>query len=83
MRSLLTALVVSAAILLPALALAKPPTSDPAPVEVVNDPLLVEVVNPAAPATAARWQLVGFTATAYTGNMGGNFGVTEKLLAND
>ena len=45
-------------------------------VEVINDPLAVEVVNPSPP--TARIQLVGFTAATYTGNMGGPFGVAQK-----
>jgi len=50
----------------------------PKPVEVINDPLAVEVVNPAPPSQPVRWQLVGFTRATYTGAMGGNFGVTQK-----
>ena len=45
---------------------------------VVNEPLLVEVINPAPVAPPVRWQLVGFTGAIYTANMGGNFGVTQK-----
>jgi len=33
----------------------------PKQVEVINDPLAVEVVNPAPPSPPVRWQLVGFT----------------------
>jgi len=47
-------------------------------VEIVNDPLAVEVVNPAPPSPPVRWQLVGFTSATYPGAMGGNFGVTQK-----
>ena len=50
----------------------------PKQVEVINDPLMVEVVNPAPPSPPVRWQLVGFTSATYTGTMGGNFGVTQK-----
>ena len=48
----------------------------PSEVVVVNDPLAVEVVNPSPP--TARFQLVGFTSATYTGNMGGQIGVTQK-----
>ncbi len=47
-------------------------------VEIVNDPLAVEIVNPTSPGPPVRWQLVGFTSATYTGAMGGNFGVTRK-----
>jgi hypothetical protein len=47
-------------------------------VEVTNEPLAVEVVNPAPPSPPVRWQLVGFTSATYTGAMGGHFGVTQK-----
>ena len=50
----------------------------PKQVEVINDPLVVEVVNPAPPSPPVRWQLVGFTSATYPGAMGGNFGVTQK-----
>lgn len=50
----------------------------PKQVEVINDPLAVEVVNPTLPSPSAHFQLVGFTSTTYTGNMGGFFGVTQK-----
>ena len=50
----------------------------PKQVEVINDPLAVEVVNPAPPSPPVRWQLVGFTSATYLGDMGGNFGVTQK-----
>lgn len=42
----------------------------PKQVEVVNDPLVVEVVNPAPPAPPARFQLVGFTSATMLGNAG-------------
>ena len=42
----------------------------PKQVEVINDPLAVEVVNPAPPSPPVRWQLVGFTSTSYTGDTG-------------
>jgi hypothetical protein len=42
------------------------------PVPVVGQ---VEVTNPSAP---ARFQLVGFTSTTYTGNLGGYFGAAAK-----
>ena len=38
----------------------------------------VEVVNPAMPTPPMRWQLVGFTAATYLGDMGSHFGVTAK-----
>ena len=50
----------------------------PKQVEVINDPLAVEVVNPAPPSPPVRWQLVGFTSAIYTGAMGGHSGVTQK-----
>ncbi len=50
----------------------------PKQVEVINEPLAVEVVNPAPPSLPARFQLVGFTSATYPGAMGGNFGVTKK-----
>lgn len=45
------------------------------PMEVVGE---VSVTNLPAASATARFQLVGFTATAYTGDMGGHFGVTQK-----
>jgi hypothetical protein len=48
-------------------ALAQAPAKE---VEVINDPLMVEVVNPAPPAPPAHWQLVGFTAATFTGDAG-------------
>ena len=42
----------------------------PKPVEVINDPLAVEVVNPAPPSPPVRWQLVGFTAATMVGTVG-------------
>ncbi len=50
----------------------------PKKVEVINDPLAVEVVNPVYPRPPVRWQLVGFTSATYTGDMGGHFGVMQK-----
>ena len=50
----------------------------PKPVEVVNDPLAVEVVNPAPAPLPLRWQLVGFTSATYSGDLGGPFGATQK-----
>jgi hypothetical protein len=54
----------------------------PKQVEVVNLPEVQDVwiVGPAAPVSCreGRFQLVGFTAASYTGNMGGRFGVTRK-----
>ena len=41
----------------------------PKQVEVINDPLAVEVVNPPAPA-AVRWQLVGFSSGSINGLAG-------------
>ena len=70
MRSLLIAVFVS----VPLAAQAQAPKQ----VEVINDPLAVEVVNPAPPNPPVRWQLVGFTSATYPGAMGGNFGVTQK-----
>ena len=42
----------------------------PKQVEVINDPLAVEVVNPAPPSPPVRWQLVGFTAATMVGTVG-------------
>ena len=39
-------------------------------VEVTNDPLSVEVVNPSPPMPASRFQLVGFTSAMFTGGQG-------------
>ncbi len=50
----------------------------PKEVVVINEPLIVEVVNPALPSAPVRWQLVGFTSATYTGDMGGVFGATQK-----
>ena len=72
MRLFLSALVT--ALIVPLTAHAQAPKQ----VEVINDPLAVEVVNPAPPSPPLRWQLVGFTSATYTGNMGGSFGVTQK-----
>ena len=49
-------------------------------VEVTNLPPVqdVNVVNPTPVAPPARFQLVGFTNTLYTGNLGGIFGGAEK-----
>ena len=44
---------------------------DPLAVEVTNEPVAVEVVNPPAAPPPVRWQLVGFTTAAYTGDLGG------------
>lgn len=46
-------------------------------VEVVNTPLEVEVVNPPPTPPPPRWQLVGFTAQTYSGDVGGPFGATR------
>jgi hypothetical protein len=72
MRRFLSALVT--ALIVPLAAHAQAPK----PVEVINDPLEVEVVNPAPECIPLRWQLVGFTSATYPGAMGGNFGVTRK-----
>ena len=42
----------------------------PKQVEVINDPLAVEVVNPAPASPPVRWQLVGFTAATMIGTVG-------------
>jgi len=42
----------------------------PKQVEVINDPLAVEVVNPAPQSPPVRWQIVGFTSASYLGNEG-------------
>ena len=39
-------------------------------VEVTNDPLVVEVVNPATPSPPVHWQLVGFTSASFVGDQG-------------
>lgn len=54
-------------------AIAQGPT--PKEVEIINTPLEVEVASAPPP---LRWQLVGFTNAAYTGNLGGHFGATQK-----
>ena len=72
MRLFLSSLV--SALIVPLAAYAQAPKL----VEVINDPLAVEVVNPAPPSPPVRWQLVGFTSATYTGAMGGHFGVTQK-----
>jgi len=72
MRSFLLVLV--SALIVPLAAYAQVPKQ----VEVINDPLAVEVINPAPPGPPVRWQLVGFTSATYTGAMGGHFGVTQK-----
>jgi hypothetical protein len=75
-----------AALLVPLAAHAQAPKQ----VEVINDPLVVEVtnlppvqdVNIVDGATGGcevkTFQLVGFTSTLYTGNLGGIFGSTQK-----
>ena len=79
-------IVFSIAFLVPLAASAQAPKS----VEVINDPLAVEVtnlpavqdVNVLSSATGGcevkTFQLVGFTSTLYTGNLGGVLGSTEK-----
>ncbi len=41
-------------------------------------PVAVEVANPAMPTRPIRFQLVGFTASTYTGDLGGPFGAAKK-----
>jgi hypothetical protein len=53
----------------------------PKQVEVINDPLAVEVTNPPTCETSVRFQLVGFTTDVFTGDLGGPFGATAKCQA--
>ena len=56
------------AMILPVAAYAQAPKQ----VEVINDPLAVEVVNPAPPSPLVRFQLIGFTTSTF-----GSFAATE------
>ena len=53
----------------------------PKQVEVINDLLVVEVVNPAPPSLPVRWQLVGVTSSAFTGDLGGPWGANATCNA--
>ncbi len=76
MRLFLSALVT--ALVVPLAAHAQAPKQ----VEVINDPLAVEVVNPApVSCDQKRVQVVGVTSAVYNGDLGGHWGATRKCDA--